>query len=66
LKQQRFPEVRHGQAQCSPARARASSATAHPRAGEATKMPGFLGTACATYASRDMHHETGHRIDARS
>jgi len=63
LKQQRFPEVRHGQAQCSPARARASSATAHPRAGEATKMPGFLGTADA---SRDMHHETGHRIDARS
>lgn len=66
LKQRRFPEVRHGQARCSPARAHASSATAHPRAGEATKMPGFFGTTCVTYASHDMHHETGHRIDAQS
>ncbi len=63
LKQRRFPEVRHGQVQCSPARARASSVAAHPHPGEATKMPGFLGTADA---SRDAHHKTGHRIDARS
>lgn len=55
LKHRCFPEVRHGQAQCSPARARVSSAAVHPRPDEATKMPGFLGTACMTYASHDVH-----------